>query len=53
MGHTMRMFMKNRPKTRKYFGRIKAVRKELGLPRDPQWDSIDYVERGKAYHATH
>lgn len=32
-----------------YFARIRAVRKELGLPKDPQWDSLSYVERGKVY----
>jgi uncharacterized protein len=38
---------------RSYFNRIKAVRKELNLPKDPQWDSLDYVERGKVYYAKH
>ncbi|MEK7617731.1 MAG: HD domain-containing protein [Patescibacteria group bacterium] len=51
--HDAYVYEKSPENCRKYFGRIKAVRKELGLPRDPQWDSIDYVERGKAYHATH
>jgi uncharacterized protein len=34
-----------------YFARIKAVRKELNLPKDPQWDNLDYMGRDKNYHA--
>lgn len=38
------------PKTcRTYFERIKKVRKELGLPKDSKWDSIEYAEQGKNY----
>lgn len=32
---------------RAYFDRIIRVRKELGLPKDPRWDSIEYIEQGK------
>lgn len=28
---------------RTYFDRIKAIRKELGLPRDAQWDTVEYL----------
>ena len=39
------------PKTcRAYFQRVKRVRKELGLPKDPKWDSIEYEEQGKGFH---
>lgn len=39
------------PKTcRAYFNRIKRIRRELGLPKDPKWDSIEYVEQGKTFY---
>lgn len=39
------------PKTcRTYFERIKKVRKELSLPNDPKWDSIEYTEQGKTFY---
>jgi len=39
------------PKTcRAYFDRIIRVRKELGLPKDPRWNSIEYLEQGKKYY---
>jgi uncharacterized protein len=42
------------PKTcRAYFDRIIRVRKELGLPKDPRWDSIEYLEQGKKYYEKH
>ena len=36
-----------------YFERIKNVRKELGLPKDPRWDKVEYVEQGKKYYEDH
>ena len=49
--HDAYLYEKSLANCRKYFARIRAVRKELGLPRDPQWDVFEYVERGKAYYA--
>ncbi len=28
---------------RTYFDRINAIRKELGLPRDPQWETVEFL----------
>lgn len=49
--HDAYVYEKSKDACRNYFNRIKAVRKELNLPKDPQWDSLGYVERGKNYHA--
>lgn len=47
--HDAYLYEKSLAKCKKYFARIKAVRRELNLPKDPQWDILEYVERGKAY----
>src|SRR3989344_2242890 len=49
--HDAYIYEKSKATCRTYFKRIKAVRKELGMPKDPQWDSLEYLERGKAYAA--
>lgn len=49
--HDAYIYEKSMETCKKYFARIKDIRKELGLPKDPQWDSLEYVERGKAYYA--
>lgn len=33
-----------------YFERIKKVRREFGLPKDPRWDKIKFIEQGKYFH---
>ena len=30
-----------------YFERIKRVRKELGLPKDPRWNKVEFLEQGR------
>lgn len=47
--HDAYLYEKSLANCKKYFARIRAVREELNLPRDPQWDIFEYVERGKAY----
>ncbi len=47
--HDAYVYEKSQENCKRYFGRIKKVRKELGLPRDPKWDNVDYVEQGKVY----
>lgn len=43
-----------KPKTcREYFKRIRSVRKELGLPKDAQWDTVEYIDQGKDLHGSH
>ncbi len=49
--HDAYLYEKSLANCKKYFARIQAVRKELGLPKDPQWDIFEYIERGKQYHA--
>ncbi len=48
--HDAYIYEKSQDTCKKYFSRIKAVRKELGLPKDSQWDRLDYVERGKEFY---
>ena len=48
--HDAYLYEKSLTNCRKYFARIRAVRKELHLPKDSQWDIFKYVERGKAYY---
>ncbi len=48
--HDAYVYEKSQENCKRYFARIKKVRKELGLPRDPKWDSTDYVEQGKEYY---
>ncbi|MDO8626017.1 MAG: HD domain-containing protein [Candidatus Magasanikbacteria bacterium] len=33
---------------RKYFERVQAVRQEMGLPHDPQWNSIELINKSYA-----
>lgn len=47
--HDAYVYEKSPANCRKYFNRIKRVRKELGLPKDKKWDSIEYVEQAKGY----
>ena len=47
--HDAYLYEKSLDNCKKYFARIRAVRKELGLPKDAQWDTFEYIERGKAY----
>lgn len=47
--HDAYVYEKSSANCRTYFNRIKKVRKELGLPKDPKWDSIEYVEQAKGY----
>ncbi len=47
--HDAYVYEKSPANCRKYFDRIKKVRKELGLPKDVKWDSIEYVEQAKGY----
>lgn len=49
--HDAYLYEKSLENCKKYFTRIRAVRKELGLPKDPQWDIFEYIERGKFYYA--
>lgn len=49
--HDAYLYEKSLANCKKYFARIRAVRKELGLPKDAQWGIFEYVERGKHYHA--
>lgn len=46
--HDAYVYEKSLQNCKKYFARIRAVRKELGLPKDPQWDIYKYIERGKS-----
>ena len=48
--HDAYLYEKSLDNCKKYFARIQAVRHELGLPKDGQWDVFEYVERGKLYH---
>ncbi len=50
--HDAYVFEKSPETCRTYFKRIKSVRKELGLPKDPRWDTIKYIEQGKDYEKT-
>ena len=50
--HDAYLYEKSLANCKKYFARIRAVRKELNLPKDPQWDIFKYVERGKSYEQT-
>jgi len=43
--HDAYVYEKPLENRRKYFARIKAVRKELGLPKDAQWDVLEYVTK--------
>ena len=47
--HDAYVYEKSPANCRAYFKRIKKVRKELGLPKDAKWDSIEYVEQAKGY----
>ncbi len=47
--HDAYVYEKSEENCRYYFGRIKSVREELGLPKDSKWDSLDYVEQAKGY----
>ena len=47
--HDAYVYEKSPANCRAYFNRIKKVRKELGLPKDAKWDSIEYVEQAKGY----
>src|SRR3989344_903666 len=47
--HDAYVYEKPRALCKKYFKRIKNVRAELLLPKDPKWDSLDYVEQGKGH----
>ncbi|HBW74370.1 MAG TPA: hypothetical protein DEF59_03875 [Candidatus Magasanikbacteria bacterium] len=47
--HDAYVYEKSPANCRVYFDRIKKVRKEFGLPKDPKWDSIEYVEQAKGY----
>ncbi len=49
--HDAYVFEKEAKTCKDYFQRIKNVRKELGLPVDPQWDSLEYIAKGKQYEA--
>lgn len=51
--HDAYVFEKSPENCKRYFGRIKKVRKELGLPGDPKWDSLGYIEQGKVYYEKH
>lgn len=46
--HDAYVFEKHIEHRKKYFARIKAVRKELGLPKDAQWDVLDYLKKHDA-----
>lgn len=43
--HDAYVYEKSHEKCRSYFQRIHAVRKELGLPHDKQWDTIEMIGR--------
>ena len=47
--HDAYVYEKSQSNCRAYFDRIKKVRKELALPKEPKWDSIEYVEQAKGY----
>lgn len=43
--HDAYVYEKPLENRKKYFARIKAVRKELGLPKDRQWDVWEYLKK--------
>lgn len=45
--HDAYVYEKSPKSCRAYFDRIKKVRRELNLPKDYRWDSIEYIEQGK------
>ena len=47
--HDAYVYEKSAANCRTYFGRIKKVRKEFGLPKDAKWDSVEYLEQAKGY----
>lgn len=49
--HDAYIYEKSKATCKTYFARVKAIRKELGLPKDAQWDVLEYVERGKVFYA--
>ncbi len=49
--HDAYVYEKPREICKKYFKRIKDVRRELRMPKDSRWDSVEYVEQGKGYLA--
>jgi len=49
--HDAYIYEKEAKTCRSYFDRIKKVREELNLPVDPQWDTLEYVAKGKQYAA--
>ena len=48
--HDAYVYEKSPKVCRAYFDRIIKVRKELGLPHDPRWDKVEYLEQGKKYY---
>lgn len=46
--HDAYVYEKPHALCKKYFERIKHVRKELGLPKDPQWDAVRYLKTHEA-----
>ncbi len=45
--HDAYLYEKSLEMCQSYFARIRKVRKELGLPKDPQWDLFKYVKEHK------
>lgn len=43
--HDAYVFEKTPEACRKYFDRVQQVRSEFGLPHDPQWDSIELLNK--------
>ncbi|MBY0538817.1 HD domain-containing protein [Patescibacteria group bacterium] len=43
--HDAYVFEKPLVQLKEYFARVKRVRKELGLPKDPQWDVFGYLKK--------
>ncbi len=48
--HDAYVYEKEAKTCRSYFNRIKKIRRELNLPKDPRWDTIKFIEQGKNYH---
>ena len=45
--HDAYVYEKSPKICRAYFDRIIKVRQELGMPRDPRWDKVEYLEQGR------
>lgn len=43
--HDAYVYEKTSEACRKYFDRVQAVRAEMGLPHDPQWDSVELIKK--------